>query len=94
MVVQHDLCRTWSENLKTDFHNTTVSVQAHFLVFFVKSILSHMYSYIGKSIFIDYLGSNTDPCYIENVLYQSINYKEVQVYIAKACEHIEFFKRP
>ena len=25
-----------------------------------------MYSYIGKSVLNDHLGSNTDPCYIQN----------------------------
>ena len=44
-----------------------------------------MYSYIGKSIFNDHLGSSTVLCYIQNRVYiqngviKKVYYKEVQV---------------
>ena len=49
-------------------HNTIVGVQASFRVSYPIHVISRVkcIDYIGKGVLNNHLGSNPDPCYIQN----------------------------
>ena len=56
-------CELGKETTPQPLYNTIVGVQANFRVNYPIRVI--MYSFIGKKVFKDHLGSSTDPCCIQ-----------------------------